>query len=605
MNLYDRRLLSIEKIISRLNDRIAFLNKRNNKFSFYRLMVFIAGVLLSTAAFLMSKETGWVVSLVSLMAFGITVHLHNKLLFGIKRCHTYLKIKEANLARMNVEWEKIPKPVVNTLSGDEFTEKDLDLFGENSLHHLSDTSVSIEGSLLLRKWISNFTPDASEIINRQQIVKELSGFSLFRDKFILKANLISKKFLECSKILEWITSSSTEALPKWLFPAAGLLIVCYVILFILGTIGTTGSLWLAVLIAYFFIYSMHQKKINKLFEDAVELETHLKKFTALILYIDKFSFEKKPALKEFMSVFKNENNRAANQLRKLQKVISALLVRENPVIRIIVNIVFPYDIFYSNKLVEIKSEIEKNIPQWLSRFNELECYISLSNFSYLNPDYVYPVFETSTRNIFETKGIAHPLLKRRAKISNDFAFKNKNEIGIITGSNMSGKSTFLRTVGVNLCLAYSGAPVNAEYLKTSLFELFTCIKVTDSVIDGISYFYAEVRRLKQLLDEFDNNNGLEKFFLIDEIFKGTNNKERLTGSRAYIKKLAQLDATGFVTTHDLELVNLEKEIPDITNYHFREEVKDGLMLFDYRIHNGPCPTTNALKIIELAGLPVE
>jgi DNA mismatch repair ATPase MutS len=170
---------------------------------------------------------------------------------------------------------------------------------------------------------------------------------------------------------------------------------------------------------------------------------------------------------------------------------------------------------------------------------------------------------------------------------------------------MSGKSTFLRTCGINLCLANAGAPVNAPYFKTSLFELFTCIKVNDSVVEGISYFYAEVKRLKELLDEFGNGNGLQKFFLIDEIFKGKNNKERLIGSRAFIKKLYDLKGTGMISTHDLELVRLSDEINAIKNYHFREEIVNGKMNFDYQIHKGPCPTTNALRIMEMSGLPVD
>ncbi len=268
------------------------------------------------------------------------------------------------------------------------------------------------------------------------------------------------------------------------------------------------------------------------------------------------------------------------------------------------NIFFPYDIFYTKKLLKVKSEILENINAWIFRFNELECYISLANFSYLNPDYTFPVIESVNENILDVKSIGHPLIKRINKVCNDFSFDAENEIVIITGSNMSGKSTFLRSVGINLCLAYSGGPVNANSMRISLCELFTCIKVNDSVVDGTSYFYAEVKKLKQLLDEFGNNNGLRKLFLIDEIFKGTNNKERLAGSRAFIKKLSELNGTGFISTHDLELVNLENEISNIENYHFREEIVNDQMIFDYKIHPGPCPTTNALRIMELAGLPV-
>ena len=169
---------------------------------------------------------------------------------------------------------------------------------------------------------------------------------------------------------------------------------------------------------------------------------------------------------------------------------------------------------------------------------------------------------------------------------------------------MAGKSTFLRTIGVNLCLCYAGAPVNAERLETSLFRLFTCIKVSDSVQDGLSYFYAEVKRLQALLAAATREDPLPVLFLIDEIFRGTNSRERLIGSRSYIRALSESTAVGLVATHDLELIKLADEIKGVVNFHFREEVAGGKMVFDYRLRSGPCPTTNALIIMELEGLPV-
>ena len=169
---------------------------------------------------------------------------------------------------------------------------------------------------------------------------------------------------------------------------------------------------------------------------------------------------------------------------------------------------------------------------------------------------------------------------------------------------MSGKSTFLRTLGVNVCLAYSGGPVNATSMRVIPFRLFTSINVSDSLSDGISYFYAEVRRLKFLLDELVREHPFPLFFLIDEIFRGTNNREREIGARAYVRALVGGNGVGVISTHDLELVKLENELPDIRNNHFREEVIDGRMVFDYRLRPGPCPTTNALKIMSMEGLPI-
>ena len=605
MNLYNLRLQSLEKIISRLNERIDFLNKKSEKFSFYRLIVFISGAVLSISSYFISNVTGLIVTIISFAAFSIVVHFHNRLLEGIRRCYTYLKIKEQNLARMNIDWENVPDPVINTAPLEMTAEKDLDLFGKYSVHNLIDVAVSYEGSFKLRKWLTNFTPDINRILMKQKLIQQLSGLERFRDKFLLKAILVSKKYLECNKIIEWIKNSENIEISPWLFPVSSALILIYISLFMLNIAGIIPQVWIIFLLIYFSIYISFPKDKGKIIEQAIDLEKQLKKFTILISYIETNSFKNYPELNNFLSGFTSGVDGAASKLKSLQKIISALLIRENPLIRLLLNFIFPYDLFYCKKLLEIKKEISLNIEEWVKKFNELECYISLANFTSLNPDYYFPEIAVTDKNVFEAEALGHPLIKRSAKVCNEFSFNKGNEIVIITGSNMSGKSTFLRAAGINLCLAYTGAPVNASSFRTSLFELFTCIKVTDSVVDGISYFYAEVKKLKQLLDEFQNENTLRKFFLIDEIFKGTNNKERLEGSRAYIKKLSELKGTGFISTHDLELVNLAAEIPSIENYHFREEIVNGKMEFDYKIHPGPCPTTNALKIMELSGLPVK
>ena len=186
-----------------------------------------------------------------------------------------------------------------------------------------------------------------------------------------------------------------------------------------------------------------------------------------------------------------------------------------------------------------------------------------------------------------------------------FSLRKVGEITLITGSNMAGKSTFLKTAGVNLCLAYAGGPVNAKVLRTRLFRIFTCMQIHDSITDGLSFFYAEVKRLKALLAVLHEDDQAPIFFLIDEIFKGTNSRERLIGSRTYIHHLSKQSGVGMIATHDLELGQLDDQISSLTNYHFRDDVTDGRMVFDYKLHQGLCTTTNALKIMRMEGLPVE
>jgi DNA mismatch repair ATPase MutS len=169
---------------------------------------------------------------------------------------------------------------------------------------------------------------------------------------------------------------------------------------------------------------------------------------------------------------------------------------------------------------------------------------------------------------------------------------------------MAGKSSFLRTIGINLSLTFAGGPVCAGALQTSLFRLYTSMRIADSVTEGFSYFYAEVQRLKSLLDALEEDTAVPLFFLIDEIFRGTNNRERLIGSQAYVAALSGKNGVGVIATHDLDLVSLADNLPDVSNFHFRDDVRNGRMIFDYKLHPGPCPTTNALKIMQLADLPI-
>ncbi|MER3424805.1 MAG: DNA mismatch repair protein MutS, partial [Nitrospiraceae bacterium] len=188
--------------------------------------------------------------------------------------------------------------------------------------------------------------------------------------------------------------------------------------------------------------------------------------------------------------------------------------------------------------------------------------------------------------------------------TNDLDLGGVGRVMMITGSNMSGKSTFLRTIGINTCLAQAGAPVCADSFEWTWVRIFCCIRIDDSLEAGLSFFYAEVKRLKRLLDAAHDHSAPPVLFLIDEIFKGTNNRERLIGSRAYIKALAGSNGFGLVTTHDIELAELENEIPQVTNAHFQETVEANELKFDYTLRPGPCPTTNALRIMAIEGLPV-
>ena len=295
----------------------------------------------------------------------------------------------------------------------------------------------------------------------------------------------------------------------------------------------------------------------------------------------------------------------SSQLRRVTGIVAAISIHGNPLLWLLINAIVPWDLYFADRLITCKAEIAALLPGWLDVWYEVEALNALANFSYINPAYTFPEVVEKADPIFRGCALGHPLIADEQRVCNDFTVDKLGQVAIITGSNMAGKSSFLRTLGVNLCLAYAGGPVNASDMHVPLFRLFTCIKVSDSVTDGLSYFYAEVRRLKGLLNALDRPDSAPLFFLIDEIFRGTNNRERLIGSRSYIRALVGRNGIGVISTHDLELIKLADEFATVTNYHFREEVIDGRMLFDYHLRPGPSPTTNALKIMRMEGLPVD
>jgi len=280
-------------------------------------------------------------------------------------------------------------------------------------------------------------------------------------------------------------------------------------------------------------------------------------------------------------------------------------VRSNPILSLLLNLVLPWDIFFAFLADRFRHQIAQLLPAWLQTLQKLEGLISLANFAYLNPNYTFPEITPHTKPVLHAQALGHPMIPPDQKVCNDFTIQETGGMVIITGSNMAGKSTFVKTVGANLCLAYAGGPVNAQTLHTIPFRLFSCIRISDSIPDGYSYFYAEVKRLKELLGELKAESGWPLLYLIDEIFRGTNNRERLIGSRAYLHALVGQNGTGLLATHDLELANLAEQYPQVRNIHFRDHISDGKLVFDYTIRPGPCPTTNALKIMEMEGLPVE
>jgi hypothetical protein len=588
--------------ITRFEDRLVHLRNKSKKLSWYRLALFFISLILFFYFFFTGSSIPlYLTVFLFFIVFGILTGIHNKIERGIRKNIIWTRIKKLHLSRMNLKWKELPPSLFSPDESHPY-EYDLSITGEYSLHRLMNTSASFEGSRLLREWLTAYQPDYDVIKFRQSIVGELKELGRFRDKLTLFSNLMSKFELKGTKILEWINTPSEKENIKKVLLILSFLIPVNIILFTLYILNILPPYFYISLLLYVSVYWLNGKFTKGLFSELLDIEEEFGKFSVIFDFLERYPYRKNSSLEKFCSVFITHS--PSGDFKKIKTLANAVSITRNPLAALFLNAAFPYNFFLAYRMEKIKSGVKKDLPEWLDRWYNLEAYNSLSNYAWLNPGSTFPELNKEV-SFFKAEEVFHPMIPYNNNIANSFSVLTKGEVFIITGSNMSGKSTFLKTLGINLAMAYAGGVVNAAKLNTSLFRIFCCIKISDSVIDGISYFYAEVKRLKHLLSELRNNQNYPVFFLIDEIFKGTNNVERLSGSRSYIKETIKLNGTGFVSTHDLELSKLEDEIPSVKNYHFREEAVAGKMIFDYKLRQGPCPTTNALKIMKSEGLPVE
>jgi ABC-type multidrug transport system fused ATPase/permease subunit len=608
----------LKSLINRLEEREKKLQSLSDKISRYRLFIFIIGLILFFILFFSASNiTALIEAVISSIFFGIAANKQSKVDNGIKRLKLWKKIKETHIARINLDWDNIPR--IEYSSDNQFTpaEIDLNIAGEQSLHQLINTGTTRRSKTLLRKWLNNINPSTGEIFERQKFVKELIPLKRFRDKLILNSVYSIKNEFDGEFVEKLLSKTKiNNRYFRLIYITLTILAPVNIILLVLNTKGLMSPFWPITTFIYISLYTYGNKtkkglmdESEYMMDESEYLSGELEKMRSVFEFLENSRFNEKSKLYKLCIPFHIYDERPSYLIKKLKSTSGLLRIKKgNWFVWLVIAAVFPLDFYFHIKYTKQKKIISKHIHEWVGAWNYLEALCSLANFGFLNPDYNFPeIKESNDQNeiLFTGKNLGHPLLTHEQKICNDFSFSHENKIAIITGSNMSGKSTFLRTLGINLSLAYAGCVVNADVFNVSLLRLFTCIKVSDSVVDGISYFYAEVKRLKSLLNEIERADSMPVFFLIDEIFRGTNNIERLKGSSAFIKKIADKNVIGAVATHDLELINLSEKILQVHNYHFKEEIKDGKMLFDYKIHEGPCPTTNALKIMQIEGLPVE
>jgi len=360
-------------------------------------------------------------------------------------------------------------------------------------------------------------------------------------------------------------------------------------------------LFLTFLPAIYFLRDT-RPAIDKIVHQTESVDKILFIYSKLVKHIEEQTFKSKK-LQELTSGLggTGKNDAASDKIKRLSYLVGQLNVRNN-IFAIILNLIGLWDLFWAHKLEQWKIEQQDDLGLWFDSMGELETLSSFANLHYNNPDWIFPSIDADSD--LECSQIGHPLLHRDKRICNDFTCPTDGHIKLVTGSNMAGKSTFLRTVGLNIILACIGSPVCAKAMRLPMQQVYSSMRTQDALHESTSSFYAELKRLKFIIGAVENGDQI--FFLLDEILKGTNSKDRHTGSKALIKQLIKNKGAGIIATHDLELGSLESQYGGaIENLCMEVRVEDGELFFDYTLEKGVSQSFNATILMQNMGIRID
>lgn len=442
----------------------------------------------------------------------------------------------------------------------------------------------------------------NEIHERQQAVKELAQKLDWRQHFQATGMNEVKQTRNPAQLLAW--AEEKRLLPDNMYIQILRLLPAVTLVFIILPIFHLVPLHVPIvlMVIHLLILAYGETVVRKAFGDTGQAIFELERYAGLLKCIEKEKFQAPlpVRLKEDLLI---DNFTPSQQIKVLEKIADRNSLRYSPVVHFIFNIAVFWDLRTLLKLENWKRKSGRYLRKWLNVIGDFEAMSSLAVLAHDNPDWVFPAV-TDGPPVFEAVSLGHPLIDRDILVCNDVALPVPGTILIITGSNMSGKSTFLRTIGINLVLAYAGAPVCAGDMRCSVLSIYSGMQIQDNLESKTSTFYAELKRIKMIIDAA--RQGRPLMFLLDEIFKGTNSKDRIFGAKTLIRELAALSAIGLITTHDLELGALEGEAPRLVrNFHFTDYIEDNQICFDYRLRSGISETTNAIALMRLIGIDIE
>ena len=571
---------------------LEIINKKYNRISVLRLMTLF--LFLATSYYYIQTQN-WiyiVLTLLVLIFFIVLMRFHSKLV-------VQKELKEALLAINKEEASYLERSELPFENGMEFNEIahpyafDLDIFGEHSLfQNLNRTNTYIGKKTLANQLLNQLAED--EIMRNQQAVKELSQKLDSRQEFMALAKISNDRKALYETLINW--SSFSSATVSKTATALSFLTPILLASSLLSYWITSKPLFLS---AFSFLFALNltilgffYKRITIEIANASMVDKIINQYSLLIAQIETESFEAEK-LKDLQSKLKYNNETASFHLKHLSVLFSRMDSIGNLVTTIVFNGTFLFHVHNLRALMQWKKNHADHLKQWLEVIGTFEMLNSLANFSYNNPQFVFPILNTNYEISFSN--LSHPLLNKNIRIGNEVSFQPQAFM-ILTGSNMSGKSTFLRSLGVNMVLAGIGAPVCADKANVHPLSILVSMRLSDSLSDSESYFYAEIKRLKFIMDQLEAKPA---FVLLDEILRGTNSDDKRIGTIEVVKKMIARKAIGAIATHDLEVCLTTNDYPNqLTNKCFEVEIIDNDLQFDYKLRNGICKNKSATFLMK-------
>lgn len=578
-------------------DRIAIFEtelkakrKRSVLLSWIRLLVFLSFIASLILFFQLNHNLFCLIG--SLFALSLFIFLVNRNL-RLNETETFL----VNKLRVNKnEMQFLVHHYQEREAGDQYRTfnpylaNDFDLFGKGSLFQYLNRCSTKMGKSKLAESLCKSELDNSVIIERQAAIRELCDKNDFMQNFQAYGMLLPENGREFVDLQVWLDEPVEKlGLIKSLAVVFTLINVAWIILAATGIL-TWSSLLLPIFISLFIVGSQ-SKKIGSAHARLGNVAKIFEKYTALFKTIEEESFQTS-YLKGLQRQLSSQQGKASSLLASLFKLLSIFDIRDNVLIAYILNMICLFDIHIYGRLVKWKKHYTHDVTGWLSALSDMDALISYATFAFNNREMVtYPRI-SDKEFTFRAVEMGHPLLLPTVRVNNSLEFSGNPSTIIITGANMAGKSTFLRTLSVNLILAMNGAPVCAKEFVFTPCDILSSIKIQDSLSNNESYFYAELVRIKEIIDHVQQHP--RTLVILDEILRGTNTKDKQTGSLGLLEKLITLQAVVIIATHDLVIGELEKKYPDIvTNHCFEVELADDQLIFDYRLKKGISKKLNA------------